>query len=71
MYGYICQHCGAHLDPGEKCDCEEEEEKENDEWGTMLYGHSGLICGIYPKGISAGSTYMVFDIGCSGAGNCI
>lgn len=31
MYGYICKHCGAHLDPGEKCDCEEEEEKENDE----------------------------------------
>lgn len=31
MYGYICSHCGAHLDPGEKCDCGEirraEEEK--------------------------------------------
>lgn len=21
MYGYICEHCGAHLDPGEPCDC--------------------------------------------------
>ncbi len=21
MYGYICEDCGAHLDPGEKCDC--------------------------------------------------
>lgn len=22
MYGRICEHCGAHLDPGEKCeDC--------------------------------------------------
>ncbi len=21
MYGYICPDCGAHLDPGEKCDC--------------------------------------------------
>ena len=21
MYGYICEHCGAHLDPGEHCDC--------------------------------------------------
>ena len=24
MYGYICEHCGAHLDPGEHCDCEVE-----------------------------------------------
>lgn len=23
MYGYICEHCGAHLDPGETCDCRE------------------------------------------------
>lgn len=21
MYGYICPGCGAHLDPGERCDC--------------------------------------------------
>ena len=21
MYYKICPHCGAHLDPGEKCDC--------------------------------------------------
>lgn len=21
MYGYICDRCGAHLDPGEKCEC--------------------------------------------------
>ena len=20
-YFYICEECGAHLDPGEKCDC--------------------------------------------------
>ena len=26
MYGYICNRCGAHLDPGERCDCIEEEE---------------------------------------------
>ena len=26
MYGYICDRCGAHLDPGEKCDCLLEEE---------------------------------------------
>lgn len=23
MYFYICEHCGANLDPGEKCDCQE------------------------------------------------
>lgn len=22
MYFTICSHCGAHLDPGERCDCE-------------------------------------------------
>ena len=21
MYNYICEYCGAHLDPSEKCDC--------------------------------------------------
>ncbi len=26
MYGYICPRCGAHLDPGEPCDCEQEKE---------------------------------------------
>lgn len=26
MYGYICERCGAHLDPGEPCDCLKEEE---------------------------------------------
>lgn len=25
MYGYICEECGAHLDPEEKCDCYEKE----------------------------------------------
>lgn len=25
-----CPECGAHLDPGEKCDCKEEK-KENEE----------------------------------------
>ena len=24
----ICPDCGAHLDPEEKCDCKEDEEKE-------------------------------------------
>lgn len=30
MYGYICPVCGAYLDPGETCDCEEEREKNRD-----------------------------------------
>ena len=25
---YICDHCGAHLDPGERCDCEEHDQPE-------------------------------------------
>lgn len=24
MYNYICDICGCYLDPGEKCDCQEE-----------------------------------------------
>lgn len=24
----ICTECGAHLDPGEKCDCEEEHQQD-------------------------------------------
>ena len=27
-YEYICKKCQAHLDPGERCDCEQEEEQE-------------------------------------------
>ena len=23
MYYRICPHCGAHLDPGERCDCQD------------------------------------------------
>lgn len=30
MYGYICPDCGCHLDPGEKCDCREEREKQKE-----------------------------------------
>lgn len=26
MGEYICPDCGARLDPGEKCDCKEEEQ---------------------------------------------
>lgn len=24
MHNYICQNCGTYLDPGEKCECQEE-----------------------------------------------
>lgn len=24
-YYTVCEYCGAHLDPGEKCDCRKEE----------------------------------------------
>ena len=27
MYARICPHCGCYLDPGEKCDCAEEQER--------------------------------------------
>ena len=32
MRKYICKHCGAHLDPGEHCDCSEIEELTNKMW---------------------------------------
>lgn len=25
-YYKVCEHCGAHLDPGEKCDCRKHKE---------------------------------------------
>jgi len=27
MYFNVCPHCGAHLDPGERCDCLQEKQK--------------------------------------------
>lgn len=27
MYRYICEHCGASLDPGEKCDCQDKKQQ--------------------------------------------
>lgn len=27
QYYRVCPYCGAHLDPGEKCDCEREVQK--------------------------------------------
>ena len=33
---YICKYCGAHLDAGEKCDCQEQEQEENEEDKTFM-----------------------------------
>ena len=33
---YICEHCGAHLDPGEKCDCIAESEELRKRWESMI-----------------------------------
>ena len=30
MYGWTCPDCGAHLDPGEKCDCRKEKKDDKD-----------------------------------------
>lgn len=31
QYFETCSRCGAHLDPGETCDCRESEENRNQE----------------------------------------
>lgn len=31
-----CPHCGAALDPGEKCDCEDEREKQKRKLECMI-----------------------------------
>lgn len=33
MYYNVCEFCGAHLDPGETCDCQKE--KEPPHWGKV------------------------------------
>lgn len=38
MYQYICSKCGGHLDPGEKCDCEEEKKKQHFKFKTAADG---------------------------------
>lgn len=30
MYNYICEKCGSYLDPGEKCDCEQQSRKKTE-----------------------------------------
>ncbi len=29
-YYNVCQHCGGNLDPGERCDCQDEREKQQE-----------------------------------------
>lgn len=36
MRSYRCEHCGAFLDPGERCDCEEEREAREKEIENFL-----------------------------------
>lgn len=36
MYGYICEHCGAHLDPGEHCDCRKRKNEFQERCKEML-----------------------------------
>lgn len=36
MYGYICDKCGANLDPGERCDCEEVKAEEEKRWEQRM-----------------------------------
>lgn len=36
MRGYICKNCGSNLDPGERCDCTEQEELLNQMWNQLI-----------------------------------
>ena len=33
----ICPECGAHLDPGEQCDCQEKDAEETAEKSEEMY----------------------------------
>ncbi len=41
MYWYQCEKCGAHLDPGEHCDCEEEAKREAERRGNFYKEEAG------------------------------
>lgn len=38
---HICPECGAHLDPGERCDCRDEKENAASGAGTSESGEHG------------------------------
>ena len=45
MMNYICEHCGAYLDPGEKCDCMDEKKKNIERIMEFLIpSDSGQFC---------------------------
>lgn len=32
----VCKKCGAHLDPGERCDCEDEQERRSEFYAQRM-----------------------------------
>lgn len=50
-YFKTCDHCGAHLDAGETCDCIEREFIEEEKWArlTKLNDNGQLILNITPQ----------------------
>ena len=43
MYDYVCPVCGAHLDPGENCDCAAEREIQEMECRERIKAVSELL----------------------------
>lgn len=41
MYRYQCEKCGAYLDPGERCDCEEEAKREKECFENLYQSEAG------------------------------
>lgn len=59
MYYRVCQSCGAHLDPGEQCDCREIEKEAapaatgtTSEKGTCPKSNSRVAVSQGRKGVS-------------------
>lgn len=40
MYFHVCEHCGAHLDPGEPCDCLERFRNKKDDYMALFESDS-------------------------------
>lgn len=41
MYQYRCDRCGAYLDPGERCTCEEDAARERERAERLLVEEKG------------------------------
>lgn len=55
MYYLICSECGAHLDPGEKCDCYEEKKKQEEKLRSLLVEEKGsnqITFNFYKEGLN-------------------